>query len=189
MTTNSNAKTVVLKCSSDDIGHIINGLESYADAHPDDENHAEVIAALIEDLKQQSSVTVFSKNDELSYEKKLELRRLLCDYLIKGWHGNWNIGRVVSFAFRDAKIENDDIVEVFALTKSLLKSKKISNVDKVQTYIANNMKSLNEALWAGRPNERCQAIAYRTVGSRLPGVPLQFSPAQRDRKFDWKTVK
>lgn len=170
VSTRTDKKTVVLKCSGDDIGHIINSLEYYADAHPDDENHAEKIATLIEDLKQQSSVITFAKNDELSNEKKLELRRLLCDYLIKGWHGNWNMGRVVSFAFRDAKIENDDFVEVFALTKSLLKAKNLSNVDKVQTYIANNMKLLNEALWAGRPNEKCTSIAYKTVGSRLPGA-------------------
>lgn len=185
----SNAKTIVLKCSSDDIGNIINGLEAYADAHPDDETHAEQIAALIEDLKQQSSMIVFAKEEELTYEKKLELRRLLCDYLIKGWHGNWFMSRTISLAFRDAKLDSDDIKAVYALTNSLLKTRYLTSADRVQTYIAKNMRLLNEALWAGRPNESCTAIAYKTVGSRVPGARLRFSPAERDKKFDWNTVK
>lgn len=67
-------------------------------------------------------------------------------------------------------------------------AKYLHAADRAQTWIARNMRILNDALWAGRPRDTCVACAERALGLH-PKVAIAVSVRERDKSSDWKTVK
>jgi len=118
----------------------------------------------------------------------MSLKKAMCQALVDGWHGDWKMGRVVQHAWNliDKSPENE--TEKYAQAALAVNVKYLHAADGAQPWIARNMRSLNEALWAGRPRDTCVACAERTLGLH-PKVAVAVSVRARDKRSDWKTVK
>jgi|GEM_PF-5555859 len=118
----------------------------------------------------------------------MNLRMAMCEALVDGWHGDWKMNRVISHAWNlaDAKPENE--TAKYTKAAEAVKAKHLFGADRAQTWIARNMRNLNEALWAGRQRDACIACAQKTLGVHKT-MPLQVKVRERDKRTDWGTVK
>lgn len=119
----------------------------------------------------------------------MKLNVAMCEALVDGWHGDWFMGRVVSHAWRLTDQEPENETEKFALAAKAVGAKSIWGADKAQTWIPRNLRSLNEALWAGRKRESCVAIARKSLGIHTVGGNMTVKVRERDKRSDWATVK
>lgn len=112
----------------------------------------------------------------------------MCEALVDGWHGDWKMCRVISHAWvlTDTCPENE--TAKYTKAAEAVKSKHLHGADRAQTWIARNMRNLNEALWAGRQRDACVACAQKTLGVHK-GRPLQVKVRERDTRNSWATVK
>mgnify|MGYP000863859584 FL=1 len=118
----------------------------------------------------------------------MNLRKAMCQALVDGWHGDWKMGRVVQHAWILTDTEPANEVEKYSRAAEAVRVKYLHAADGAQPWIARNMRSLNEALWAGRPRDTCVACAERTLGLHTK-VAMAVSVRARDKRSDWKTVK
>ena len=115
----------------------------------------------------------------------------MCEALVDGWHGNWTMSRAIAHAWRLTEKTPENETVKYHLAADAVKVKNIFSGDRVQVWIARNMRNLNESLWAGRKRDTCISCAQKTLGvrNRSTGTPLQISVRERDKQTDWKTVK
>lgn len=118
----------------------------------------------------------------------MNLRMAMCEALVDGWSGDWNMGRVISHAWvlADARPENETVK--YTKAAEAVKVKYLHGAERAQTWIARNMHNLNEALWAGRQRDGCVACAQKMLGI-YKSCPLQVKVRERDLQHDWGTVK
>lgn len=112
--------------------------------------------------------------------------------LVAGWHGEWPMWMVVKTACRNAGVEADNYLEIDSLVAKEIPAK-IWPKDRAQRWVAVNMRPLNEALWAGRPRELCENMAYLRLSGKgpkpNPGARYMVAVRHRDKRSDWATVK
>ena len=118
----------------------------------------------------------------------MSLKKAMCQALVDGWHGDWTMGRVVQHAWIQTDKEPANEVEKYSRAAAAVGAKYLHAADRAQTWIARNMRILNDALWAGRPRDTCVACAERALGLH-PKVAIAVSVRERDKNSDWKTVK
>lgn len=118
----------------------------------------------------------------------MNLKMAMCEALVDGWHSDWKMSRVIGHAWvlTDASPENE--VEKYTKAAEAVKVKHLHGADRARTWIALNMRNLNEALWAGRQRDACIACAQKTLGVHKTR-PLQVKVRERDVRTDWGTVK
>ena len=116
------------------------------------------------------------------------LRAAFAEALVDGWHGNWQMYRVVARTWANAEKEPADEQAKYRDLEKLIGCRRIDASDRVQTWIPRHMTALNENLWAGRPRDTCIASARAAVGL-APGRALRISVRARDKRTDWRTVK
>ena len=118
----------------------------------------------------------------------MNLRMAMCEALVDGWHGDWKMTRVIYHAWRLADATPENEVVRYTAAAEAVKSKSLHGADRAQTWIARNMRNLNESLWAGRKRDACIACAQKTLGVHK-SRPLQVKARERDTRTDWGTVK
>lgn len=119
------------------------------------------------------------------------VKRGFAQALIDGWHGGWNMGRVVH-----AGVINSDLVltddEVYALTHKVLRVRYIQYGMPAKDFIRTNYRQLSDMLWEGRKADACVIAAGRLLGARAPygqGAAMSVSVRAQDKRHDWGTVK
>lgn len=118
----------------------------------------------------------------------MNLRMAMCEALVDGWHGDWRMSRVVWHAWRLTNKTPENETVKYAKAEEAVKVRHLHAADRAQTWIARNMRNLNEALWAGRQRDACIACAQKTLGVHKT-MPLQIKVRERDKRTDWDTVK
>lgn len=113
-----------------------------------------------------------------------------CEALVDGWHADWRMDRVMRHAYQLADTDYPiDQVEAYGKAAEALRVKRLHGVDRAQVWIARNMRTLNEMLWAGRKRDACVASAQKMLGCRKPTMPLEKPARALDKRHDWGTVK
>lgn len=120
----------------------------------------------------------------------MNLRTAMAEALVDGWHGDWNMGRVIRHAHRLAEIEPENETVMYLQSAEALGVKRVWAKDHAQTWIARNMRMLNEVLWAGRNRDTCVLAAQRALGikNQTKGH-ISIGVRTRDKRTDWSTVK
>jgi hypothetical protein len=126
----------------------------------------------------------------LTSSQKKALSIAMCESLVDGWHGNWTMSKVIGAAWNKADIKPDSAASFYTEMADAIGVKHLYGPDKATTWIASNMKTLNEAMWAGRKTDTCIDIAKRAMGMR----PIKASDSflklrEKDTRNDWNTVK
>lgn len=118
----------------------------------------------------------------------MNLKMAMCEAMVDGWHGDWLMGRVISHAWRLCDKTPENETTKYTDAAIAVRVKHLHGADRAQTWIARNMRNLNEALWAGRQRDACIACAQKTLGVHK-SRPLQIGVRDRDMRHDWNTVK
>ena len=119
----------------------------------------------------------------------MNLREAMCESLVDGWHGDWKMGRVITHAWCLAEKYPENETDKYYKAAEAVKVSRLHGADRAQTWIARNMRNLNESLWAGRQRHVCISCALRSLGARVSTLPMTVKVRERDKRTDWNFCK
>lgn len=130
------------------------------------------------------------KEKAVSNDHIRKWRKAMANALVDGWHGDKHMSRVVHQAWMEMEKEAENTEQFYKLPAEMIGVRWINARDRAQVWIATNMRSLNEMLWAGRKREVCIIAAEKACGIRKNvGAPYYKGARIADKSHDWATVK
>lgn len=130
------------------------------------------------------------KQDTAPVLERRKWRKAMAEALVDGWHGDLHMSRVVHKAWLSIGEDAANTEEFYKKPAEMIGVKYIHSADRAQVWIAKNMRSLNEMLWAGRRRDMCIVAAQKACGmQKSSGRPFYKSARQEDKRFDWNVVK
>lgn len=121
--------------------------------------------------------------DTVNLQARLDLRHKAAMQICQAWQQEWSMGEFVRHLLPQEE-------HAFVMFRDAMGEQWIDAAMPVRAWVRYHMAKLSEALWSGRPNEKCEIEAQRAFGLKTSKIGrLIIDVRKRDKHTDWNTVK